>query len=423
MPPAKSGIATYSSAVLSSLERTGYRRRREMDVLWPLRPKHLSAIGRYQLGVFHIGNNYDFHGDIYRLASMNPGVVVLHDLGLDDLVRALITAGDSLGYRAGREALLRADRLSLPEAITEEPLSQPWCGHIARAARGIIVHSEFCRRYLEDFGCRTPVFVVPHPIVEREADVRAAAPAGARIRARLGLTTDDTLIVAAGDMNPAKQLDAVTGAVALLGDDVHLALVGRRVPTWSPAELVRSSPLGRRLTVATDVSDEAFLGWLHAADVVADLRFPHRGEVSGTLIRAMQVGRASVVSGTGTYLDVPNDVVVHVAPGQPDVAELAAVLSDLAEDPERRRRLGAAARAHLDATAGGDRTARGYEEAIEETLALVLDPRRLAVTRWARAMNEIGFAPEGFDEDFGLSYVRGLSDFVGRKGGRTPGGR
>jgi glycosyltransferase involved in cell wall biosynthesis len=267
------------------------------------------------------------------------------------------------------------------------------------------------------------VFVVPHPIVEREADVRAAAPAGARIRARLGLTTGDTLIVAAGDMNPAKQLDAVAGAVARLGDDVHLALVGRRVPTWSPAELVRSSPLGRRLTVATDVSDEAFLGWLHAADVVADLRFPHRGEVSGTLIRAMQVGRASVVSGTGTYHDVPNDVVVHVAPGQPDVAELAGVFSDLAGDPERRRRLGAAARAHLDVTAGGDRTARGYEEAIEETLALVLDPRRLAVTRWARAMNEIGFAPEGFDEDFGLSYVRGLSDFVAPKGGRTSGGR
>jgi hypothetical protein len=99
------------------------------------------------------------------------------------------------------------------------------------------------------------------------------------------------------------------------------------------------------------------------------------------------------------------------------------VFSDLAEDPERRRRLGAAARAHLVATAGGDRTARGYEEAIEETLALVLDPRRLAVTRWARAMNEIGVPPEGLDEDFGLSYVRGLSDFVGPKDGRTPGAR
>ena len=28
------------------------------------------------------------------------------------------------------------------------------------------------RRYLEEFGCRTPVFVVPHPIVESEADMR-----------------------------------------------------------------------------------------------------------------------------------------------------------------------------------------------------------------------------------------------------------
>jgi hypothetical protein len=32
-------------------------------------------------------------------------------------------------------------------------------------------------------------------------------------------------------------------------------------------------------------------------------------------------------------------------------------------------------------------------------------------------MNEIGVTPEGLDEDFGLSYVRGLSDLVGPKDG------
>jgi glycosyltransferase involved in cell wall biosynthesis len=412
IPPAESGIASYSASVLAGLERTGYRRRRELDVIWPVRSKHLSTIGPYQLSVFHIGNNYSFHGDIYRLALKHPAVVVLHDLALDDLVRALVNEGDPLGYRAAREGLLHAERLTLPEARTEEPLAQPWCADIARAARGIVVHAEFCRRYLDDFGCRTPVFVVPHPVVEREEDVRRSAPAGARIRARLGLAEGDTLIVAAGDMNPAKQLEAVAAAVARLGDDLHLALVGRRVPTWSPTELVRSSALGTRLTVASDVSDHEFLAWLHAADIVADLRFPHRGEVSGTLIRAMQVGRTCVVSGIGTYLDLPRDVVVHVPPGRPDPAELAATLSNLADDPGRRRSIGAAARAHLDATAGGDRTARGYEQAIEQTLDLVLDPRRVALARWARALNEIGLPPQGLDEGFGLGYVRGLSELA-----------
>jgi glycosyltransferase involved in cell wall biosynthesis len=412
MPPARTGIASYSATVLEGLVRIGYRRRRDLDVIWPVRPKHDVAIARYQLGVYHIGNNFEFHGDIYRLASLYPGIVVLHDLGLDDLTRALVASGDALGYLAGREAMLRSEHLTLPAAKENEPLRWPWCAHIARAARGIVVHSEFCRRYLEDFGCRTPIFIVPHPVVEPDAAVRRAERTGAAIRERLGLREREVLLVAPGDLNPAKQLGAVVEAVARMEPNVRLALVGRRIPTWDPEAVLRASGLGDRVTLAADVSDEEFLGWLHAADVVVDLRFPHRGEVSGTLIRAMQVGRPTVVSGVGTYLDLPDEVVVHVAPGPPDVAELAAAFSRLATDPESRSRLGERAKEHLQATAGNDRTAHGYEHAIEQTLSLVLDPRRFALTRWARALNDIGVTSEGLDEEFGLGYVRGLADLA-----------
>jgi glycosyltransferase involved in cell wall biosynthesis len=415
MPPARTGIASYSAALLEGLDRTGFLRRRDLDVVWPVRPKHDVTIRRYRLGVYHVGNNFEFHGDVYRLASLHPGLVVLHDLGLDDLVRALVASGDALGFRAGREALLRSERMTLPEARQNEPLRWPWCAHIARAARGIVVHSEFCRRYLEHFGCRTPIFVVPHPVVESDAEIRRTARLAPALRASLGMGEGDVLIVAPGDLNAAKQLDTVIDAAARCDANVHLALVGRRIPTWDPHPVVAESGLGRRVHLATEVSDEEFLGWLHAADVVVDLRFPHRGEVSGTLIRAMQVGRPCVVSGVGTYLDLPDDVVVHVEPGKPDAAELASVFTALAGDPERRRRLGERARAHLEATSGGDRTAHGYERAIESTLALVLDPRRLALARWSRALAEIGVTSEGLDEDFGLSYVRGLDDLAPRR--------
>jgi glycosyltransferase involved in cell wall biosynthesis len=415
MPPARTGIASYSGSVLRSLGRTGYLRRRDVDVVWPVKPKHDVTIRRYRLGVYHVGNNAEFHGDIYRLASLHPGLVVMHDLGLDDLVRALVASGDALGFRAGREALLRSERMTLPEARENEPLRWPWCAHIARAARGIIVHSEFGRRYLEDFGCRTPIFVVPHPVVESGANVRAAAATGAGFRTTLDLTSDDVLVVAPGDLNPAKQFEAVVDAVARCDANVHLALVGRRIPTWDPDPVLAASGLGRRVHLATDVSDEEFLGWLHAADVVVDLRFPHRGEVSGTLIRAMQVGRPCVVSGVGTYLDIADDVVVHVPAGKPDPAQLASVFAGLAVDRDRRTRLGERARAHLHATAGGDRTAQGYERAIESTLALALDPRRLALTRWARALSEIGVTNDMLEEDFGLGYVRGLDDLAPKR--------
>ena len=422
MPPAPTGVATYSASVLEGLERRGYRHRRHLDVLWPIKPKHDLAIARYRLGVYHIGNNVEFHGDIYRLASLRDGVVVLHDLGLDDLVRGLVDRGDPLGYRAAREALVGADHLTLPEARENEPLAWPWCAHIARIARTVIVHSAFCKRYLEDLGCRTPIHVVPHPPVEREDDLRRASQQAPAIRARLGLGERDLLLVAAGDLNPAKQLEAVVAA-ARLDQRVHLALVGRRVPTFDPSELVARSGLGSRATLATDVSDEAFRAWLFAADVVADLRYPHRGEVSGTLIRAMQAGRPTLVSATGTYLDLPEGTIVRIAAGPAEPDEVAATLRDLADHPEARARIGAAARDHVVSTASLERTAAGYEEAIEFTLRLVQDPRRLALTRWAQALNDIGITPEGLDEDYGLSYVRALAEIEAGAGARsgTPG--
>jgi glycosyltransferase involved in cell wall biosynthesis len=416
MPPAPTGIATYAASVLRGLERRGYRRRRQVDVIWPVKPKHDLAIARYRLGVYHIGNNVEFHGDVYRLASLRDGVVILHDLGLDDLVRGLVDRGDPLGYRAAREALVGADRLTLAEARHNAPLAWPWCAHIARIAKSVIVHSAFCKRYLEDLGCRTPVFVVPHPPVERETDLRRAAQQAPSIRARLGLREGDVLLVAAGDLNPAKQLEAVVAAAARLDERVHVALVGRRIPTFDPDALVRASRLGSRLTLATDVSDEAFRAWLCAADVVVDLRFPHRGEVSGTLMRAMQVGRPTLVSATGTYIDLPEDAVVRIAPGRADPQELAHVLTGLADRPDARNRIGHAARRHVETTASLEQTAAGYEEAIEFALRLVQDPRRLALTRWAHALNDLGITPGGLDEDYGLSYVRALAEIEAHAG-------
>src|SRR4029453_2856635 len=108
-----------------------------------------------------------------------------------------------------------------------------------------------------------------------------------------------------------------------LPQDVPLALVGRRTPGYDVEPMVRGSGVGARVSMHTDVSDEDFLAWMCAADVAVDLRYPHRGEVSGSLSRSMQVGVPTVVSATGTYLDLPEDVVVRVPAGRLEPQGLA----------------------------------------------------------------------------------------------------
>ena len=418
MPPAASGIATYSKAVLEGLDRIGLRQRYPIDVVWPIKPTHDATIPGYRLGIYQLGNNIQFHADIYRLAMYNPGLVVIHDLGLDDFIRSLMARGEPLGHRARREAITLAPRMSLPEVLANDSLRRPWCADVARHARGLIVHSEFCRRYLLDFGCRTPIFVVPHPVAEREDDMRRAEPRGRRLRNELGLGGDDVLVVAPGDLNPAKRLDAVLAAIRSLDPvpPVHVALVGRRIHGYDVDRGVAASGIGKQVTVAADVSDDDFRAWLFASDIVVDLRHPHRGEVSGSLMRAMQAGRPSIVSGVGTYLDIPEDLALRVAPGPPDPAELAAALRRLIEDRDLRVAMGERARGHIARLAAEDATARGYAGAIESTLGLALDPGRRALARWAGALADLGVTDRHLDQGFGLSYPQALEEFGHKPG-------
>ncbi len=408
VPPAPTGVATYARAVLAGLRRAGYLDGHPMDLIWPVKPRHEELMPWYALGIYQIGNNVAFHRDIYRLADQAPGLTVLHDLALDDFVRGMKASGEALGYAADREAHRLDARVTSPDARLHEPLRTPWAAHIARRSRGLIVHSGFCRRYLQDLGCRTPIFVVPHPVVERWRDVERAATRRNELRAPLAARGAKVVVGAFGDLNAAKLLDVVMAAVGRLDPSVHLVVVGRRIGGYDIDGVAEESGLGSRLTLRPDVGDDEFRAWLGAADIAVDLRFPHRGEVSGSLARTMQAGVPTVVSGTGTYLDVPEGLVARVASGRPSVEELAAAFRRLAEDRELRDRMGRAAREHVLQLSRSDATTRGYVEAIEHTRALVRDPARQALARWADALADLGLTTDGMDEGYGLSYAQAL---------------
>lgn len=414
MPPEPTGVASYSVAVLDGLRRIGFSDGHPMDVVWPIEAEHEGMHKWYRLGIYQLGNNVKFHRDIYRFACSAPGLVVLHDLALDDFVRGMKVEGDPLGFVAEREAATLRRRLSSEDALRNEPLRVPWCGHVVRRARGVVVHSEFCKRYLLEIGCRTPIFVVPHPVIGSEAEMSRAKVRGAALRKGPEGKGARSLVVAPGDMNEAKQLGALLAAAHSLPNDVHVALVGRRIEGSDADAAVAASGLGERVTLAPDVSDEDFLGWLHAADVIVDLRFPHRGEVSGALARAMQVGRPSIVSATGTYLDISEDFVVRIAPGPADPAELAARIRTLLEDDDLRSRMGGAALEYMKRLGDSEATARGYAAAIEATLELVRDPARKAYARWSGALADMGVDEEALANGFGLSYARAMESFKQR---------
>jgi len=402
LPPERTGIATYAAAVLGGIAAS--RTSHDIDRVWPLGRNALARIREADVGVFQIGNNVEFHGDIYALSVWNPGVVVLHDLAIDGLIWGLGEVKSPLAAPARAEAMLAARA----GAAEDDPLAIPWCAQLVRRARAVIVHSRFAKDYLEGSGCRTPIAVAPHPVVERDADVDRARGRRDAIRARVG-GADEVLVGVAGDLNATKGIQQLLEALPKIRTRVRLVLVGRKAG-WDLDAAIRASGVGDRVSVFRDVEDDEFLSWLCAFDILVNLRYPHRGETSGSLVRALHAGTPTIVSGVGAYLEIPEDVVVRIAPGVPHPTELAGAIDRLAGDRAGRDAIGERARRYAHEALSPAKAASLYLDAIERVLALEADPARIALARWAGALRQIGVAPHHVERGFGVGYADALAE-------------
>ena len=87
LPPAKSGIADYSAALMEPLGRLA-----QVET-FDATPSGFDP-ARYDVCLYQLGNN-PFHTFAYQAALGNPGVIVLHEANLHHLVADLtIRRGD-----------------------------------------------------------------------------------------------------------------------------------------------------------------------------------------------------------------------------------------------------------------------------------------------------------------------------------------
>jgi glycosyltransferase involved in cell wall biosynthesis len=174
------------------------------------------------------------------------------------------------------------------------------------------------------------------------------APAGppgepAAARALLGLDGDGPVVGTVGNFTAKKDHATLVRAVARMGGDVRLVLVGLGPLEDDLRALAAREGLEERVTFAGSRGDVAAL--LPALDVFA-LSSRYEG-LPIALLEAMAAGRACVATAVGGVPEVVSDGMdgVLVAPGDPDA--LARALTAVVDDPARRAELGrrAAARA------------------------------------------------------------------------------
>jgi glycosyltransferase involved in cell wall biosynthesis len=337
MPPETSGIADYSALVLPAL-----REHVEVEVVKRGAKRPPRGI---DLSVYHIGNNPEAHGWILDALRRAPGLVVLHDFVLHHLV-----AGVTIGRRDGHGYLDAMEReygvvgrllghgvldKRLPPLWEARPEDFPLAGEVLSLATGLIVHSRYVEERVRAAGFTGPIARVAHP----------AWPAPGITPAEVA---GEPLVGVFGNVNQSKRVPQLLEAFARLRrdrPDARLLLVGAVSPGFDiDRRLQRLGLDGVGIVREGHVDERRLWALMAACDVHVGLRSPTMGETSGTVIRALTLGKPLVVTDVGWFAELPGDVALKVPAGAEEAADLEAALRLLADRADVRASMGAAAR-------------------------------------------------------------------------------
>jgi glycosyltransferase involved in cell wall biosynthesis len=354
LPPERTGIADYSALLLPAL-----RERVQVDVA------KRGGRARGDVSLYHLGNNPDAHGWILERLRAEPGVVVLHDFVLHHLI-----AGMTLGRKDGPSYLAALERDGgvaarllglgvidgcIPPLWEVRPEDFPLCDEVLDHARGVIVHSRYVGDRVRDRGYAGRVLHVPHPAWQQPA-----APAERGV--------GEPLFGVFGNLNAAQRVGQLLDGFARHLEshpESRLLVVGAAAPGTDLDLRIEAAGVADAATWLDYVDESRLWSLMAGVDAVVSLRSPTMGETSGTVIRALTLGKPLVVSDVGWFAELPDAVAIKVAPDEREAEAVAEALERLT-DPATREAMGAAARALAETEHGLDHVADLYLAALEE---------------------------------------------------------
>ena len=386
LPPEPSGIADYSAELLPELARFyDIELIVEQETLTPewlrtLFPARDAAWlcdnpGYYDRVLYHFGNS-QFHAHMFDLLPKVPGVVVLHDFFLSDVVWWREHAQGLRGYLA--QALYRSHGYpAIAQYLRHEDVAStirefPCSGVVLENALGVIVHSRYSLRLAAHWYGESVArdwALIPH--MRRPAFSHDRAEA----RRQLGLPEDALVVCSFGMLGPTKLNHVLLAAwlASFLARDPHaiLVFVGENHGGDYGAELlttIKASGLKKRTRITGWASTVTYHHYLAAADIAVQLRARSRGETSGTILDCLNYGLPTIINTHGSMEEIPDNVVVQL-PDDLQPPALAAALEKLAHEPVRRTELGEQARHYIRGRHNPRTCAAQYYDAMEAAYA------------------------------------------------------
>jgi glycosyltransferase involved in cell wall biosynthesis len=360
-PPLESGIADHSAALVRGLAeyfdvtlytddydisdvelRTHFRvRRHGVDqIQWDA----------YDHRLYHIGNNPWYHGNIYQTCLQHPDTVVLHETVLYFLVVGV--------YQNRAEFYRQLFEIGGPEAIAtvksalkegkvplqcSRPEDAPLNRELLCSGNRFIVHSAYARDIIESTAYGTPVRTIP---LARERLAKPLDFDRSKFLESVELPPKATIITSLGFVAPTKMNDAVCRAVCRYNES-H---VEKLYYVMAGAGEFVAQYLNEYIRVTGYLSQHEFEAYLHATDLVLNLRYPTMGETSLALLDAMWAEKPCIVSDLGWFAELPDDVVLKLDVRRPELMheQVYEALCLFTLNRQAFRQAGIAARAYVE---------------------------------------------------------------------------
>ncbi len=354
LPPARTGVADYSAALLRALRPLGEVEVNARDA---------------DVRLYHLGNN-PLHGAIYRHALETPGVVVLHDAVLNHFLLGTLDERayvEEFTYNYGAWSEDQALDLWRNRARSG---SDPRYFHyallkrVAERSLAVIVHNPGAARMVERHAPGTLIHEIPH-LFEPPPEFPGAAEV-LRLRQSLGLAPRTFLFAVFGHLRESKRLAAVLRAFERARRSYPMALLV--AGDFVSSDLERATaPLLRRdrgILRIGFTAERDFWRYASAADACINLRSPSAGETSGISIRLMGAAKPVLMTAGSETSRFPESACLRVDAGVAEedmLAEYMLLLADSASDAEA---IGQRAAAYIREFHAPERVAQAFWQAL-----------------------------------------------------------
>ncbi len=325
LPPAPTDIAEYTIRVLPALQERAEILLWTNQSIWCSDIEEYAQVHYYQidrmpwaeinqadLNIYHIGNNADFHADIWHISCQCAGLVILHDSKLQDFFTILYREkwGDRQGYIEKMQLYYGSEGKEAAEAFWDGSISTdfmtehyPLTPLALENSVGVITHNQevYDRLSKED---RWLVGYVPLPYKSKFHNLD-------RLKSH---TSPPYKLIVFGYINTNRRLEILLEALSrfdginsfclhIYGQISNINTINKKIQTLNLSNHVKIHGFVEELVLEKALAN---------ADLAINLRYPTMGEASGSQLRIWSHALPSLVTNLGWYASLPEDTVAFI---------------------------------------------------------------------------------------------------------------